>query len=542
MEPITNARTIWELVDQRAAATPDLAILLDEHGRTLTCAQLRDAIEQCAAGLFAHGIREGTKVSWQLPTRFETIVLSSALARLGAVQNPIIPIYGAREVGAMLHQVASEHFVVPGVWRDIDYTALAEQCCAATEHRCTPFTVDAPLGDAAFPAGDPATLPEPPAAPDDPADDPVRWIYTTSGTTSLPKGVMHTDRTLIAGGSGLGAALDVADDDVGLFAVPWAHIAGPDWLVLMTMFGVPTVVMEVFDPVRAVALMNEHAVTMTGGATALYQAYLALQRAQPDVPLVPTLRIMMGGGGPKPPELFFEVQREMFGVRITHGYGMTESPMIANGSPSDTDEQLAYTDGEPVPGCEVRVVRDDGSLADAGEEGAIRVRGPMLFRGYLDPAQTAEAIDADGWFDTGDRGILRADGHIAVTGRTKDIIIRKGENIGAVEVESVVYEHPSVAAVAVIGLPDAERGERVCAVVELVAGAPPLTLAGLREHCDAAGLSRRKWPEQLEIVEAMPRNPTMKILKYVLRERFASTRLETPAAAPTAASQQEVVS
>jgi len=212
----------------------------------------------------------------------------------------------------------------------------------------------------------------------------------------------------------------------------------------------------------------------------------------------------------------------MGGVRITHGYGMTESPMIANGAPSDTDEQLAHTDGKPVPGCEIRIVCDDGADAEPGEEGDIHLRGPMRFRGYLDPAQTAEVVDADGWFDTGDRGVLRPDGHLAVTGRTKDVIIRKGENIGAVEVESVVYEHPAVAAVAVIGLPDAERGERVCAVVELVDSAAPLTLADLQEHCRAAGLSQRKWPEQLEIVDAMPRNPTMKILKFRLKEQLSA--------------------
>ena len=524
-EPLLGSRTIWELVDRRAAATPDRTILFDEHGRSLTCAELRDHTERTAAGLFDRGIRAGTTVSWQLPTRFETIVLSCALARLGAVQNPIIPIYGAREVGAMLDQAASEWFVVPGVWRGVDYAALAEQCCAPTDRGCTPLVVDTALDDPGFPVGDPASLPDPPVAPDDTAedsaDDEVRWIYTTSGTTALPKGVLHTDRTLIAGGTGLGFAFAVTDADVALFGVPWAHIAGPDWLVLLATFGLPTVVMEAFVPDAAVALMRTHGVTMTGGGTAMYQAFLALQRAQPDEPLVRSLRLMMGGGGPKPPELFFEVQREMAGVRIIHGYGMTESPMIAQGSPSDTDEQLAYTDGRPVPGCEVRIVRDDGSTADPGEEGAIRLRGPMLFRGYLDPAQTAEVVDADGFFDTGDRGVLRVDGHLAVTGRTKDVIIRKGENIGAVEVESVVYEHPSVGAVAVIGLPDAERGERVCAVIELVDGAAPLTLADVQAQCRAAELSQRKWPEQVEIVDALPRNPTMKVLKYQLKERLS---------------------
>jgi len=520
MTPILGCRTIWELLERRGAATPDLTMFRDEHGRTITFGAFPVAVERCAAGLVTLGIREGTTVSWQLPTRFETVVLSAALARLGAIQNPIIPIYGAREVGAMIDQAASEWLVVAGEWRGVDYGAMAEQLCATNAHGCTPFVLDARLGDAGFPDGDPATLPEPPVAPDDPVDDPIRWIYTTSGTTSLPKGVLHTDGTLLAGGTGLGFAMETGPDDLGLFGVPWAHIAGPDWLVMMSAWGVTTILMEMFVPADAVALCNQYGVTMTGGATAVYQALLAVQRTQPGTPIAPTLTKMMGGGGPKPPEIYFEAEREM-GVRIVHGYGMTECPMITMGTPSDTDEQLAYSDGAPVTGCEVRIVREDGSQAAPGEEGAVRVRGPMLFRGYVDPEQTKAVMDDEGFFDTGDLGVIHEDGHVSVTGRTKDVIIRKGENIGAVEVESVVYEHPSVAAVAVIGVPDVERGERVCAVVELAPGAEPLTLLALQQHCEAAGLSRRKWPEQLEVVDAMPRNPTMKILKYQLKERFS---------------------
>jgi len=519
-EPLLGARTLWELVDRRAAATPDHTILSDEHGRHLTCAELRDEIERCAAGLFDLGIRAGTTVSWQLPTRFETVVLSCALARLGAVQNPIIPIYGAREAGAMLDQSASEWFVVPGTWRGVDYTAMAEKLCGESAHGFAPLVVDARLGDPGFPNADPAGLPEPPVPADDPADEQIRWIYTTSGTTSLPKGVLHTDGALLAAGTGLGYALEFQAGDTIVFPVPWAHIGGPDGLVALLTWGIHTVLMEMFVPARAVELIREYGAAYTGGATAMYQALLAEQRARPDEPLVPTLRHFMGGGGPKPPELFFEVQREM-GVRIVHGYGMTECPMITNGSPSDTDEQLAYTDGAPIRDCEVRIVREDGTLAAPGEEGAVRVRGPMLFRGYLDPAQTAEAFDADGFFATGDLGVVREDGHLAVTGRTKDVIIRKGENVGAQEVEAVLYEHPGVGAVAVIGLPDAERGERVCAVVELVDGAEPLTLTDVQAHCRTVGLSQRKWPEQVEIVDAMPRNPTMKILKFKLKELLA---------------------
>jgi cyclohexanecarboxylate-CoA ligase len=210
------------------------------------------------------------------------------------------------------------------------------------------------------------------------------------------------------------------------------------------------------------------------------------------------------------------------GVKLVHGYGMTEIPMIAMGSPHDTDEQLANTEGRPVPGAEVRVVKEDETVAGPDEEGEVRVRGPVVCRGYTDAQATTEAYDADGWFRTGDLGVLRADGHLRLTGRLKDVIIRKGENISARELEDVLFNHPNVGDVAVVGLPDAERGELVCAVVERPPdGGQVLSFDEMVEACTAAGLMRQKIPERLEVVDKLPRNETLnKVLKYKLREMF----------------------
>jgi acyl-CoA synthetase (AMP-forming)/AMP-acid ligase II len=174
-----------------------------------------------------------------------------------------------------------------------------------------------------------------------------------------------------------------------------------------------------------------------------------------------------------------------------------------------------------VRGCDVKISRPDGTRLDANLEGEVRVRGPMVCKGYTDPALTAEAFDDDGYFKTGDLGHLRDDGHVVLTGRIKDIIIRKGENIAAKDIEDLLYQHPKVGEIAVIGLPDAERGERVCAVVETAAGADALTFEEMQQYCRDAGLMTQKIPEQLELVDTMPRNATMKILKYELRDRFA---------------------
>ncbi|MET7438617.1 class I adenylate-forming enzyme family protein [Streptomyces sp. NPDC004082] len=487
--------TLWELVRRRAALTPDRPVLL-QGDRTLTFGELHGRAERVAAGLYGMGVRPGTVVAWQLPTRIETALLSFALARLGAVQSPVIPFYRDREVGFALRESKAEFFAVPGVWRGFDHTAMA--------HALGAKGVFEAYDD--LPDGDPSVLPAPPAD-----GTSVRWIYWTSGTTSDPKGVLHTDRSLIAGGSCLAHALRLTDRDVGSMAFPYAHIAGPDYTVMLLLYGFPAVMFEHFALPGALAEYRRHGVTVAGGSTAFYSMFLAEQRGRPGRKVIPRLRLLAGGGAPKPPEIYHAVVREM-GVQLTHGYGMTEVPMITMGSPDDTAENLATTEGRPPEGMRIRIV-----------DGEVRLRGEAVCQGYLDPAQTAAAFDEEGFLRTGDLGRLTDSGHLVLTGRLKDVIIRKGENISAREIEDLLHRHPGVGDVAVIGLPDAERGERVCAVVEQPPGAPELTLAEVTAYLRGEGLSVHKLPEQLEVVDALPRNETLrKVLKYRLRERFSA--------------------
>ncbi|MEV3990498.1 AMP-binding protein [Streptomyces sp. NPDC049837] len=485
--------TLWELVDRRARLTPDRPALL-QGDRRLTFGALRDRAERTAAGLWDMGVRPGTVVAWQLPTRIETVVLSVALARLGAVQSPVIPFYRDREAGFALRESKAEFFAVPGRWRGFDHTAMAHRLGARGVFEAYDTLPDA----------DPDTLPAPPPT----TGTDVRWIYWTSGTTSDPKGVLHTDRSLIAGGSCLAHALRLTPDDVGSIAFPFAHIGGLDYLVMLLLYGFPAALFETFALPEALETYRAHGVTTAGGSTAFYAMFLAEQRKQPGEKLIPTLRLLAGGGAPKPPELYHDVVREM-GCRLTHGYGMTEVPMITMGSPDDTDDNLAHTEGRPPEGMEIRVV-----------DGEVRLRGEAVCRGYLDPAQTAEAFDSDGFLRTGDLGHLTESGHLVLTGRVKDIIIRKGENISAKEIEDLLHRHPSVRDAAVIGLPDPERGELVCAVVEATG---TLTLDALTGFLRGEGLAVHKLPERLEVVDALPRNDTLrKVLKYKLRERYSS--------------------
>ncbi|GGO86846.1 class I adenylate-forming enzyme family protein [Wenjunlia tyrosinilytica] len=493
-----GARTLWELVARRAALSPDAPMLLDERDRRLTFGGFAAAAERVAAGLHGLGVGAGSRVTWQLPTRVETVVVSAALARLGAVQNPVIPVHRDREVGFALRQTDAEFYLSPGDWRGFDFTAMARRLEA-------PRVLEAYT---ALPEGDPSSLPPPPEAAE---GGQVRWIYYTSGTTSDPKGVLHTDRSLIAGGTCLASALGLGADDIGSIAFPYAHIGGPDYLVTLLLHGFPSLLIERFALPDALDAYRRHGVTTAGGSTAFYSAFLAEQRKLPEgTRLLPSLRLLAGGGAPKPPELYHEVVHEL-GCALAHGYGMTEAPMITMGSPHDTVEQLAHTEGRPPAAMEIRIV-----------DGEIRLRGPAVCQGYTDPALTAEAFDDEGFFRTGDLGHLRPDGHLVLTGRLKDVIIRKGENISAKEIEELLYRHARIGDAAVIGLPDPARGERVCAVVEQPEGAPALTLAEIVEYLEGAGLMRQKIPEQLEIVEALPRNETLrKVLKHKLRERFA---------------------
>ncbi|MFF5281984.1 class I adenylate-forming enzyme family protein [Streptomyces sp. NPDC013171] len=489
-----ESRTLWELVERRVALTPDRPVLLQDD-RVLTFGALRERAERCAAGLHGMGVRPGTVVAWQLPTRIETAVLSFALARIGAVQSPVIPFYRDKEVGFALRESRAEFFAVPGTWRGFDHAEMARRLGARGI-----FEAYEDLPD-----GDPAVLPPPPASGTD-----VRWIYWTSGTTSDPKGVLHTDRSLLAGGACLAHALHLTAEDVGSMAFPYAHIAGPDYTVMLLLYGFPAVMFEQFALPEALDAYNRHGVTVAGGSTAFYSMFLAEQRKQPGKPVIPTLRLLAGGGAPKPPEIYHAVRKEL-GCQLTHGYGMTEVPMITMGAPDDTEENLAGTEGRPPAGMEIRITGD----------GEVRLRGEAVCRGYLDPAQTAAAFDEDGFLVTGDVGHLTPSGHLVLTGRIKDIIIRKGENISAKEIEDLLHRHPDVGDAVVIGLPDAERGERVCAVVEQPPGAAPLGLPQVTAFLREAGLSVHKLPEQLEVVDALPRNETLrKVLKYKLRERF----------------------
>lgn len=509
--PRVDGLALWQLVERRADATPDALMFEDDDGRTITFGAFRDEATRVAARVAGLGAGPDDTVSWLLPTRIDAFLLAAALARLGAVQNPLLPIYRERELRFIVGQAQPRLVVTLGSVRGVDYETMVRD--ATRDTGADVFVVD----DGGLPIGDPSTLPPLPEVLE-PDAQPVRWLFYTSGTTADPKGVRHADAGVIAAARAIVDTIEIDERDRHAVVFPVAHLGGPLWLVAGLMTGLGQLLVPAFDPQTTIPRLRDFGVTLAGAGTAFHLMYLEAQRARRDVPLFPAVRAFPGGAAPKPAGLHETMKGELGGVGIVSSYGLTEAPIIAACTVHDPDEKLASTEGRATAGVAFRVVGDDGKDVTAGEEGELRVRGPQLFRGYVNASLDRDAFDDEGWFRTGDLARLD-DGYVTITGRLKDVIIRKGENISASEVEDALFAHPLVRDAAVIGLPDERSGERVCAVVVTDAGSA-LTLDDVTAFLSERGLMRQKLPEQLEQVDELPRNSMGKVLKQDLRKRF----------------------
>ena len=518
---------LWPLIEARTAATPDGVFLLDERGQEIRFKEFRNRCSRVAAGLAKLGVGPGKRVSWQLPTWIESAVLAGALARLGAVQNPILPIYRKRELGQILGEVRPCLLVVPSVWRGFDYAGMAEAVVAeqaTAEPRSAGPATRVLVCDRALPESDRSILAAAPRSTFDP--DAVRWILYTSGTTSAAKGALHSDASIAAGALGVSRSLAVGPEDRWAIPFPFTHVSGISMMMVLLMTGSSAIFVEQFEE-STPELFGRLGCTFAAGGTPLVIRYLECQRRDPGRRLFPQLKAAMAGAAPKPAQLHGEVRAELGGLGVVSCYGSTEVPFASVSSIHDDDDQLARTEGRVAHSAKVRVCDEHGTSLPPGASGEIRIRGPQVCSGYLDGRLDAEAFDAEGFFRTGDLGSVDRDGYLTITGRLKDIIIRNGENISAKEVEDLLYVHPAIAEATVIGLPDARTGERGCAVIVLKPGAS-LELAELAAYCREAGLAQQKVPEQLELVGELPHNASGKVLKHELRARFAPTPEKRP--------------
>ena len=508
---IIDKTNLWDLVTARSELSPEAEMLVDEQGRRLTFLEYQNQAEEMAAGLQNLGVQEGDVVAWELPTWIETVILAAALSRLGAIQNPIIAIYREREVSFCVRQAEAKVLITPGDFRGFNFGEMGQKI-----QNDIPELTHIAVEPNNFPNGSrtdlrPYTTPE---------TDELRWLCYTSGTTADPKGAKHTDASIAAIGESMGQRLDVQEGDRPALVFPFPHIGGLTWLFTALQNGATLLCDSAFDPSTTTHFLSSENCTHPGAGTPFHMAYLAAQRKQPEAKLFPNVKNFPGGGAPKPIQLHSEVKAELGGSGIVSGWGLTEAPILTMGASTDPDEKLALTEGKAMPGVELIAVDAKGRNVAPGEEGELRAKAPQLMLGYLDANLDKDAFDEHGYFRTGDLGVIDEDGYVVISGRLKDVIIRHGENISAKEVEDILYQHQSVQDVAVIGLKDNVTGERACAVIALKEKAAPLTIEEIKTYLDECGLRKNAIPEQLEIVDNIPRNPSGKITKNVLQDRF----------------------
>jgi cyclohexanecarboxylate-CoA ligase len=509
--------TLWQALATTAARHPDRIAIVDGATRLSFAALVRDA-ERVATGLAALGVGPGEAVAVQLPNWHETIVIYLAIARLGAVLTPVLPIHRQREVAFILREAGARVLVAPGRHRDCDHRALARDVRAevpTVEHvvivRDDPEPGMRPWSALAAAAG------APPATTTD--AEAIVLLLHTSGTTADPKGVLHSHETLLAEARSLGVVHGLGPDDTTLMPSPLAHISGIVHAVLVpSVLGARAVLMERWDPTAALGLIAGERVTYMVGAP----TFLRDLARHPDLPRhdLSAFRLFSCGGADVDPTLVAEAA-ERLGCVAKRVYGSSEFPTVTTCGPDDPPARRIGTEGRPIGAAELRLVDDAGEIVPAGAEGEVVARGPDCFLGYRDAALNAEAFTPDGWFCTGDLGVLEPGGYLRISGRKKDIIIRKGENISAREVEDLLAAHPAVAEVAVVGLPDAAAGEIACAVVRVRDETPPPPLDELTTFLLTRGLSKRKLPERLVVVREFPRTASGKIVKRALRQQLA---------------------
>jgi acyl-CoA synthetase (AMP-forming)/AMP-acid ligase II len=519
--------TLGDLLTACLSETPDGRFEVHSAVRPWrgTFGDVERTARRLAAGLSARGVGPGDVVAFQLPNWMEAAATFWAAAFLGAVVVPIVHFYGPKELGYILAASKPRVFITaekfgrmtfaPELVADVPIIgvvggsggSVVGGSGGSVVGGSGGSVVDGSGGSSAGQRFEDLLAAEPMAGTLDTDPGAPALIAFTSGTTRNPKGVIHSHQTLCFETRQL---LDNYPEDRGrqLTATPVGHFIGMVSAFLIPVLeGAPIDLADTWDPAQVLALMADEGVSIGGGPPYFVTSLLD----HPDFTADHLCHIRhVGLGGSTVPAAVTRRLADL-GIFVFRSYGSTEHPSITGSRPSAPEAKRLFTDGDARPGVEIRLAPD----------GEILSRGPDLCLGYTDEALTEAAFDADGWYHTGDVGVLDADGYLTITDRKADVIIRGGENISAVEVEEVLLAMPAVAEAVVVAVPDARMGERAAAVVRVKPGCALPTMPELRAHFDGMGLAPQKWPEELHGVDDFPRTASGKVQKYVVRQNLA---------------------
>lgn len=515
---VWNADTLAGTVARHAAEQPTAVAVVDSLGaRRVSYAELDADANRVASFLVAQGITQGDVVAIQLPNWYETVAIAIGIFKLGAVINPMLPVYRARELRHMLRVGETKVIFTPPRYRNFDHLGLLEHMRDELPDLKAHVVVQG-SGGRAVPFEDVMRSPDGPPATALAADDVSELIFT-SGTEAEPKAIMHTEQTANFSVRAAYSSLGMSSKDVIWMPSPIGHSTGFNYGLRFALYhGLPLVLQDRWDGGEAADLVAGQGCTYTLAATTFLHDFVNACAAKPRD--VASMRLFGCGGAPVPPDLVRDAARQ--GVGVLRLYGSTEVLVGTWNRPTSAFDKRTNTDGVAVDGVEVVIRAEDGRDV-VGEAGEIYTRGPNTCVGFFDdPERTAATFDDHGWVKSGDLAVMDGDGYLTVVGRKKEILIRGGLNVAPREVEEIILKMPQVAAVAVVALPQDRLGEIGCACVVLEPSAS-LSLDDVLAYLRATGLATYKWPERLEIVAELPMTPSGKIRKHLLVSALAGS-------------------
>ncbi len=513
---------LYQYLEQAIIEKPEeIAVVSykEEDGRqtSLTYAELGELVNRLAAGLTSMGVGKGDVVSVQMPNWWEFAVICFATFKIGAVINGLTPIYRHKEVSFIMGLTESKVVFIPRLHRNFNYVDMFRELSPTLPSLKKIIVVEESDQKQAddnvitfyhvLNSGDTNGISDIHIDPNQ-----LAQLGFTSGTTGEPKGVMHTHNTLEATVRNFVLHEHLEKGGKNLVVSPVGHQTGFLWGTVMTVFLQGTIVyLDVWKAERALQIMHEQQITMMVAAYPFVHDIATLEGIESRRPT--SLKFISVPGAPIPRRMV-RICSDFLDCVVSPAWGMTEYGIAIAAAPHDPPSGY-LTDGRLVPGASARIVDEEGNEVQIGEEGNLQIMGAGLFIGYYKRPETTKANFRDGiWFETGDRVIKSAKGFVSITGRTKDIIIRGGENIPVAEIENLLFQWEKVKDVAIVAMPDDRLGERACAYI---VPTEQFSFEEMIQYLLSTGIAKQKLPERLELIDELPRTASGKVQKFLLR-------------------------